>query len=68
VITRDVEASAVGDLALSPPRAALAVTADDEILVLPVSVNSKRLPIPRRRRGLCGCRRLPQTWPTAMSL
>jgi Pyridoxamine 5'-phosphate oxidase len=39
VITRDVEASAVGDLALSPPRAALAVTADDEILVLPVSVN-----------------------------
>jgi hypothetical protein len=38
VITRDVEASAVADLALSPPRAALAATGDDEILVLPVSV------------------------------
>ncbi|MGO9382755.1 MAG: pyridoxamine 5'-phosphate oxidase family protein [Mycobacterium sp.] len=39
MITRDVEASALGDLALSPPRAALAVTVDDEIRVLPVSVN-----------------------------
>ena len=38
VITRDVEASAVADLALSHPRAALAATVDDEILVLPVSV------------------------------
>jgi hypothetical protein len=38
VITRDVEASAVADLALSPPRAALAATVDDEILVLPVGV------------------------------
>jgi hypothetical protein len=38
VIIRDVEASAVADLALSPPRAALAAAADDEILVLPVSV------------------------------
>ncbi|MGD1283518.1 pyridoxamine 5'-phosphate oxidase family protein [Mycobacterium seoulense] len=39
MITRDVEASAVADLALSPARAALAVTIDDEILVLPASVN-----------------------------
>jgi hypothetical protein len=38
VITRDVEVSAVADLALSPPRAALAATVDDEILVLPVFV------------------------------
>jgi hypothetical protein len=38
VITRDVDASAVADLALSPPRAALAVGVDDEILVLPLSV------------------------------
>jgi hypothetical protein len=38
VITRDVEASVVADLALSPPRAALATFGDDEILVLPVSV------------------------------
>jgi len=38
VITRDVEASAVADLALSPPRAALAGGVDDEILVSPVSV------------------------------
>ena len=38
VITRDVEASALADLALSPPRAALAADADEEILVLPVSV------------------------------
>jgi Pyridoxamine 5'-phosphate oxidase len=38
VITRDVEASAVADLALSPPRAALATVGDDGILVLPVSV------------------------------
>ena len=38
MITRDVEASAVADLALSPPRAAMAAAGDDEILVLPVSV------------------------------
>ena len=38
MITRDVEASAVADLALSPPRAALAATRDDEIHVLPVNV------------------------------
>ena len=38
MITRDVEASAVADLALTPPRAALAATVDDEILVVPVSV------------------------------
>lgn len=38
MITRDVEASAVADLALSPPRAALATFGDDEIVVLPVSV------------------------------
>ena len=38
VITRDVEASAVVDLALSPPRAALATTGDDEIVLVPVSV------------------------------
>ena len=38
VITRDVEASAVADLALTPPRAALAATVDDEILVLPVTL------------------------------
>ncbi len=38
MITRDVEASAVADLALSPPRAALVATGDDEILLLPVNV------------------------------
>ncbi|CQD07779.1 pyridoxamine 5'-phosphate oxidase-like protein [Mycobacterium europaeum] len=38
MITRDVEASAVADLALSPPRAALAATVDDEIVVLPAAV------------------------------
>jgi hypothetical protein len=38
VITRDVEVSAVADLALSPPRAALATFGDDEIAVLPVRV------------------------------
>jgi hypothetical protein len=38
VITRDVDASAVADLALSPPRAALACTVDDEIVLLPASV------------------------------
>ena len=38
MITRDVEVSVVADLALTPPRAALAATVDDEILVLPVSV------------------------------
>ncbi|MGO9152478.1 pyridoxamine 5'-phosphate oxidase family protein [Mycobacterium sp.] len=38
MITRDVEASAVADLALSHPRAALAATVEDEILLLPVSV------------------------------
>jgi Pyridoxamine 5'-phosphate oxidase len=38
VITRDVEVSAVADLAISPPRAALAATVDDEIVLLPASV------------------------------
>ena len=38
MIIRDVEASAVADLALTPPRTALAATVDDEILVVPVSV------------------------------
>jgi len=38
VITPDVEADAVADLALSPPRAALAVTGDENIFVLPVNV------------------------------
>lgn len=36
MIIRDVEASTVADLALTPPRAALAATVDDEIPVLPV--------------------------------
>ncbi|WP_197503916.1 pyridoxamine 5'-phosphate oxidase family protein [Mycobacterium sp. 852002-30065_SCH5024008] len=39
MITRDVEAVAVADLALSPPRVAVAVTVDGEILVLPANVN-----------------------------
>jgi len=38
VITRDVEASAVADLALSPPRAALAASGDDGVILLPVRV------------------------------
>jgi Pyridoxamine 5'-phosphate oxidase len=38
VITRDVEASDVADLALSPPRAALVAINDDGILLLPVKV------------------------------
>jgi hypothetical protein len=38
VITRDVEATAVADLAFMPPRAALAATVDGEIVVVPVSV------------------------------
>ncbi|WP_156764275.1 pyridoxamine 5'-phosphate oxidase family protein [Mycobacterium sp. E3247] len=38
MITRDVDASAVADLALCPPRAALAATVDDEIVVLPATV------------------------------
>lgn len=36
VITRDVETSAVADLALSPPRAALAANGDDGLILLPV--------------------------------
>ncbi len=39
MITRDVEAGAVADLALAPPRATLAVTFEDEIVVLPVRVS-----------------------------
>ena len=39
MIIRDVEASAVEDLALAPPRAALAATVDNEIYVLPISVS-----------------------------
>ena len=38
MITRDVEASTVADLALSPPRAALAATGENGVLLLPVSV------------------------------
>jgi hypothetical protein len=39
VITRDVDASAVADLARTPPRAALAATVDDRIHLLPVDVD-----------------------------
>jgi len=39
LITRDVEASAVADLALAPPRAALAAVVDDEIQLLPISLS-----------------------------
>lgn len=39
MITRDVEANAVADLALAPPRAALAVSVDDEIRLLPISLS-----------------------------
>jgi hypothetical protein len=39
LITRDVEASAVADLALAPPRAALAAAVDDEIHLLPISLS-----------------------------
>lgn len=38
MITRDVEPAVVADLALAPPRAALASVVDDEICVLPVEV------------------------------
>lgn len=38
MIIRDVEASAIADLAVSPPRAALATFGDDELVVLPVTV------------------------------
>ena len=38
MITRDVEATAVADLLLAPPRAALAATVDNEIHVLPISL------------------------------
>jgi hypothetical protein len=39
LITRDVEASAVADLALVPPRAALAAVVDDEIHLMPISLS-----------------------------
>lgn len=39
MITRDVEASAVADLALTPPRTALAATVNDEIQLLPIGVS-----------------------------
>jgi hypothetical protein len=38
LITRDVEPAAIADLALVPPRTALATTVDGEIHVLPVSL------------------------------
>ena len=38
VITRDVQASAIADLARLPPRTALAAAVEDEILVFPVSM------------------------------
>jgi hypothetical protein len=65
VIIRDVEASAVADLALSPPRAALAATVDDEILVLPVgvtledaadpAVSPRIVQVPQGNPDLAGC-------------
>ena len=39
MITRDVEVSAVADLALAPPRAALAATVRDEIQLLPIRLS-----------------------------
>ena len=68
MITRDVEASAVADLALTPPRAALAATVDDEILLLPVSVTLEEPADPWVVAAhWCRCRRVTQIWPVAMS-
>jgi Pyridoxamine 5'-phosphate oxidase len=39
LITRDVEASAVADLALAPPRAALSAVVDDVIHLMPISLS-----------------------------
>jgi hypothetical protein len=39
LITRDVDAAAVADLALTPPRAALATTIDNEICLFPISLS-----------------------------
>jgi hypothetical protein len=44
LIIRDVEASAVADLALAPPRAALAAILDNEIHLLPINLNAKGNP------------------------
>ena len=38
MITREVEATAVADLAYAPPRASLATTVENEILLLPISL------------------------------
>ncbi|WP_133160810.1 pyridoxamine 5'-phosphate oxidase family protein [Mycobacterium ahvazicum] len=46
MITRDVNVGAVADLALSPPRAALAAVDDGEILLLPVHVTLEEPPDP----------------------
>ncbi len=48
MITRDVEPSAVADLALSPRRTTLAVTVDDDVRVLPVSVRLDKPADPAR--------------------
>ena len=39
LITRDVEATTVADLALAPPRAALAANVGDEICLLPINLH-----------------------------
>ena len=44
MIIREVDASAVADLALTPPRAALAATEDNEIYLLPINVNAAHGP------------------------
>ena len=49
VITRDVEASAIADFALVPPRTALAATVNDEIVVLPVRISLEARPTRRRQ-------------------
>ncbi|MEE6179832.1 pyridoxamine 5'-phosphate oxidase family protein [Mycobacterium sp. 050134] len=46
MITRDVDPNAVADLAISPPRAALAVTRDDGILLLPVRLGIEEPAVP----------------------
>lgn len=64
MITRDVEPTAVADLALAPPRAALAAVVDDEITVFPVDVtleeqsdpalSPRRVRVPTDGPGLAG--------------
>ena len=61
-VSRDVEARDVVDLALAPPRAALAASIDGTVYLLPAAVTLSDGSDPGSSTRLVGCAKTPRIW------